>query len=197
MIQTNLEIYNENLFLDKDVLDKKLPANIVQRIIRVRDIYTYWLRFPSKRDKDIITELTARYDIKTRQAYDDLNLIKYLIGSFQQSSKDYVRWNFNHMIMDIYQKAVREHDNRSAVAALDKYAKYNQLDKPDSLDNGFGDLRPQCFMPTTDPSVIGITPIPNIQEKIEALKKKMAADINKNISIEEADFEEIYNTHDR
>lgn|SRR5574344_428388 len=189
----NIEIYNDNLFTDVDVLNKKLPPVIVQRILRLRDLYTWWVQFPSKKDKDIVAEDMMRHHIQIRQAYDDLNIIKYLIGNLQQSSKDFVRWQFNHMILDIYAQAKREHDNKAAVAAMDKYAKYNQLDRQDAIDNGFDQLRPQNFIPTTDPTVIGIKPIPNIADKIEQLKKKMAADINKNITIEEADFEEVYN----
>jgi hypothetical protein len=192
MMNNNLEVYNDNLFLDLDVLQKKLPPAMVQRIIRLRDLYTWWVQFPSKKDKEIVTEDMHRHHIQIRQAYDDLNIIKYLIGNLQTSSKDYIRWHFNHMILDIYDQARREHDNKAAVAALDKYAKYNQLDKQDAVDNGFDQLRPQCFMPTSDPSVIGINPIPNIEDKISKLLKKMSADINKNITVEEADFEQIY-----
>ena len=45
----------------------------------------------------------------------------------------------------------------------------------------------QPFTATDDPSVLGIKPIPNIQERIDALLKKYQAE---NIDIEDIEFEE-------
>ena len=69
--------------------------------------------------------------------------------------------------------------------AADKYAKYNQLDKEDALEYPWEDIIPQNYEPSSDPTLLGIKPIANIQEKIAALKKKYNADI------EDVDFDEI------
>ena len=54
----------------------------------------------------------------------------------------------------------------------------------------------QPFFPTTDPRVVGINPVPNIDERIKKLTKELGATNpdTLNIECEEADlnFEEIF-----
>ena len=54
----------------------------------------------------------------------------------------------------------------------------------------------QPFFPTTDPRVVGITPVPNIDERIRKLTKELGTSNpdTLNIEYEEADmnFEEIF-----
>ena len=72
------------------------------------------------------------------------------------------------MIRDAYDEAKKAGNIDAMVKALGQYAKYNQLDKEDVLDTRWETLRPQQFIMTDDPTVIGFKPIPNIREKIKA-----------------------------
>lgn len=74
-------------------------------------------------------------------------------------------------------------------AAADKYAKYNQLDREDAFRIPWDEIVPQRFEPSSDPEVIGIRPVPGIQDKIRALKEKYLKDIE-DIEDEDADFDE-------
>ena len=72
--------------------------------------------------------------------------------------------------------------------AASAYAKYNRVDLEDEQAVPWEQLLPQPFTATDDPSVLGIKPIPNLQEKIDALLEKYRAET---IDIDDVDFEEV------
>ncbi|MEG1916251.1 MAG: hypothetical protein RR061_06180 [Muribaculaceae bacterium] len=172
-----------------------LPDITQNHLIRLRDIYNYWLRFPKKSDREIINELAIRYGLQKSQAYTDLRLIKALLGDFQKTTKDYHRYRFIEMCQEAYEVARSTKDARSMVAAADKYAKYTQLDKEDIIDRGYDQIVNQPYEPTDDPSVIGIKPIANIREKIEKKIKQYWNDDVEDIQFEEVEYneEDIFN----
>ncbi len=175
------------LFSDIDDMQRAgLPEITQNHLIRLRDVYNFWLRFPRKSDRDIIGELTTRYDIQKSQAYSDLRIIKSLLGDLQKTTKDYHRYRFIEMCNEAYEIARNIKDARSMVAAADKYAKYAQLDKEDLIDKGYDQIPVQPFEPVDDPSVIGIKPIPNIREKIQKKIKEYWSD-----DIEDVQFEPV------
>lgn len=181
----------DSLFDDIDRMNEKgVPAVLQERILRIRNMYTLWLNFPSKREKEIVAELLQQYGIHKSAAYEDVRIIKTLLGDLNQASKEFHRFQFNHMIRNAYDMAERRKDTKSMVAAADKYAKYNKLDKEDVLDNPWEIIAVQPFEPTSDPSVIGIKPIPNIREKIaQKLKQYWNEDVE-DVTFEVADFNE-------
>lgn len=188
-IPKTLEICKTSLFDDIDKMrEKGVPVILQERILRLRDMYTLWVNFPSKKEQEIVAELIQRYGIHKSAAYEDVRIIKTLLGDLNKASKDFHRFQFNHMIRQAYDMAERRKDPRSMVAAADKYAKYNQLDKEDIRENPWEVIAVQPFEPTSDPSVLGIKPIPNIKEKIaQKLRQYWNEDIQ-DITYEEADF---------
>ena len=72
--------------------------------------------------------------------------------------------------------------------AASAYAKYNRVDIEDEQTVPWEQLLPQPFTATDDPSVLGIKPIPNLQDKIDALLDKYRAET---IDIDDVDFEEV------
>jgi len=94
------------------------------------------------------------------------------------------------MVLNAYDLAEKNEDTRNMVAAADKYAKYNQLDKEDAYKIPWDEIVPQRFEPTSDPTVIGIKAVVNIKEKIEAMKNKYIQDIAEDIEYEDVDFDE-------
>ncbi len=179
------DVAQKYLFEDADKMRSAgLPSKTIDHILRLRDVYNYWLSHPSKRDRDIIEELKAR-GLNKAQAYTDLNTIKQLLGALQRNTKDYIRYRFTEGIMRAIEKAEAKGDIETVIKGWNTLAKYHQLDKPDDEDRRF-DIIPQVFKFTDDPSVIGIKPVPNIREKIKKIKEQYW-----NEDVVDVDFEPI------
>ncbi|MDR2085876.1 MAG: hypothetical protein LBP72_01755 [Dysgonamonadaceae bacterium] len=184
-----LEICRVHLFDNRDdLLKQAIPEMLINRIIRMRSAYTLWLEHPRKKDAEIRDHLLT-FGVNKTQAYEDIQLLKVLLGDMSETSKAFHRFKFNSMIMNAYDLAERKKDARSMVAAADKYAKYNQLDKEDNLKIPWEEIVPQRFEPSSDPQVIGIKPVADIQDRIKALKEKYMNDIE-DIEYENVDFDE-------
>lgn len=186
-IPTNIDEYQLSLFSSEDEMKRRnLPQEMQTRLLRLRSLYTFWLNFPDKTTREMVQQERVMYqDVKERQAYDDVKLLKMLIGNLEQESKNWHRHVFNQRTEKIYQAAMRAHDYRSAEKANADYAKYNKLDKDEPEKLNYDEITPQMIIPTDDPSVIGIKPVKDLRGKIQRLKKKLGADI------EDADFIEV------
>lgn len=190
-----LDVAEQHLFSDRDrMLAEGVPAVTADHVIRLRDVYNYWLSFPNRRDRDIVDRL-MRMGVSRSQAYTDLKIIKALLGNFSKTTKDYHRYRFTEMIRRAYDKAEAANDTRAMVAAADKYAKYMQLDKEDERENIYELIPRQPFKVTDDPSVIGIKPIPNIREKIRAKKEQYWSEDIQDVQFEDVEFnpDDIFN----
>lgn len=165
-----VERIRNNLFAtQKEMEDNRLSEFEQTRILRLRDMYNHWIAYPTTRERDITEEILRRWpDVDRDTALRYVQVLRVLLGDLGKTNKDYIRWRFNEMIMDAYYMAARDHNPDAMIKALDKFAKYNQLDKADVLDNHWETIKPQTFIMTDDPSVIGFKPIPNIREKIAA-----------------------------
>lgn len=167
------EVAMRHLFTDTAEMTKVgIPIATQQHLIRLRDMYNHWLEFPKKKDREIVNELRHRYGLQNTQAYEDLRLIKNLLGNLQEASKQYHRYRFLEMIKESFEMARQLKDTRSMVAAADKYAKYMQLDKEDEHDARYDLIPIQPFEPTDDPTVIGIKPVADIRDKIRRKKEQ-------------------------
>jgi len=185
-----LEICRVHLFDDKDTLLKNGMAEmIIERIIRLRSAYVLWLEYPRKKDAEIRDHL-MNFGVNKSMAYNDIQVLKVLLGDMTETSKSFHRFKFNSMVLNAYDLAERKKDARNMVAAADKYAKYNQLDKEDAFKIPWDEIIIQPFEPTSDSTVIGIKPVANIKEKIEAMKNKYIQDIAEDIEFEDVDFDE-------
>lgn len=186
-IPANIDEYQLSLFSSVEEMRRKnLPQEMVTRLLRLRSLYTFWLNFPDKTTKEMVQQDTLMNpDIKERAAYDDIKLLKMLIGNLEQESKEWHRHVFNTRSDRIYKEAMRAHDYRSAEKANADFAKYNRLDKDEVEKLDYSEITPQMIVPTDDPTVIGIKPVKDLRGKIQKLKKKLGADI------EDADFVEL------
>jgi len=184
---STLELCRRHLYSDADKM-QSVPANIRDRIIRIRSGYTLWNDFPRKKPKDIALHLMNHYSIEKTQAYDDVRLIQDLLGSINRASKDWHLFRFNQMIEKAYEVAETKNDSDAMTKAAAAYGKFNQLDKEDPTEFPWDDIKPQSFIITSDPSVIGIKPIPNLKDKIAKLFDKYKEDIN---IVEDVTYEEM------
>lgn len=186
-----IDTAREHLFSDvADMTLHRLPAATQTHILRLRDLYNYWLQHPKAADKEIVLKLQNDYCLAKSQAYTDLSILKTLLGELQKTTKDYHRFRFNQMIQEAYELARVQKDAKAMQAAAAQYAKYNQLDKEDALNFDYEKIIVQTFVPTEDPSVAGFKPIPNIREKIRSKIDYYSQDSEfiEEIEIEEADY---------
>lgn len=171
----NIDIYSDNLMLtEAEMQSKNISPLVIQRVIRLRDIYNYMLRNPLKKDREYIDYIQANYKegdkpLSKRKAYEDIEILHAIVGSLQQCSKEWHRWRFNNMIMEGYAIAVRNEDAMAIARLAQQYGKYNQLDK-DELDRNFSQMPHIQF--TFDVETMGFKRIPNVRQVIIELNAK-------------------------
>lgn len=186
-LPAKIDEYQLNLFASADEMEERNVAQHIRvRLLRLRALYTFWLNFPSKTTREMVQQdMTMHPDIKQREAYDDIKLIKILIGNIEAETKEWHRFVFNRRTEEVYRQAMRDHDNRAAEKANADYAKYNRVGEIDPQPFDYDDITPHQIEPTDDPTVIGIEPGKDLRGRIRRLKRKLGADI------QDAEFVEI------
>lgn len=178
------------LFTDRDKMIRSgVPEATINHIIRIRDVYSYWLQFPQKKDREIVGELMRRGNIQRSAAYEDLRLIKQLLGDLNKVSKDYARYRFLQMVERAYEVAENSGDARSMVAAADKLGKYMGLAEADEVDKGYDKIPVQIFAVTDNPEVIGLKRLPNARDRIKEMKQKYWNEEIVDVEAEEVDYD--------
>lgn len=175
---SNLQLAEDHLYDDVPAMQTAgLKPDQIKVILRIRDAYTILRDNPMKKEREIIDHLIILYGIEKSQAYNDLKLVKILIGNFEQASRDWHLWRFNRRNEETRELA-RKWKNSNAMARCDHdYAKFNKLDQEEIQKIDWDSIQVQPFVPTSDPSVINIKPIPNILEKIAKMEKQYATDL--------------------
>lgn len=181
------EIARTDLFTNEGELRSRYPDVLVDRVLRVRDMYLWSTANPEAKDRQFIETAVGRYGISRVTAYADLAVVKTLLPTIGTSTRDYHRWRYNEMIIETYQMAKKRKDTKTMERAASSYAKYNRIDVEDETAVPYDVIVVQPFTATSDPSVLGIKPIPNIQDKIQAMLKKYRAE---SMDIEDVEYEE-------
>lgn len=185
-LPTNIDIYHENLFRDiTEMNDAHVPPAIQERVLRLRSVFSYWRKFPSLDTKDMVRWNMQSNSVKERTSYDDIWLVKQLLGAFNKDTMEWHQYFFNQKIVEIYKKALAAGDYKSAERALSDYAKYNRLDKDPEKANDYTQIVPELLKPTSNPEVIGIEPMANLRAEIDKYNKQYSMDAI------DADFEEV------
>lgn len=187
MLPVNLDEYSRYVTLDDAELRQlRVAEGVLLRLHRIHGMYAYWLQFPSKVDNDLVQYDMAMFKVSRSLAYEDLHLVKVLLGNLQQTTKEFMRWKINKSLEQDIAAARRAGDFRSVAALSKVLVANNRTDKDDEPDLEFDKIVPQNFEPTDDPTVLGIERIPDLRGKIRALYKRYS-----NTMIQDADFEEI------
>jgi len=191
-----IDIARTDLYTNREELEQKYAITQVEHIIRLRDMVTWSIANPDMKDRQFVDEIKQRYGISMVTAYADLKIIKALLPNLAETTRDYHRWRYNEMILETYQMAKKRKDTKTMEKAASSYAKYNRIDVEDETAVPYHMIVVQPFFPTTDPRVVGINPVPNIDERIRKLTKELADSHpdTLNIEYEEADMpiEEIF-----
>lgn len=187
-----LELCRSDLFTKEDELRQAYPQLLVDKVLRVRDMYNWCIANPDAKDRQFVEQELSRYDISTVVAYSDLAIVKTLLPTLATASRDFHRWRYNEMILETYQMAKKRKDTKTMEKAASSYAKYNRIDLEDEQAVPYEMIVVQPFTATSDPTVLGIKPIPNINDKIKAMLNKYRAETIdiEDITYEEADLEE-------
>ena len=182
-----LEICRVDLFTAQDELQQRYTDDVVERILRIREEYNWFIANPDAKDRQFIENAVSRFGIHKSLAYRDLGVIKALLPHLAQASRDFHRYRYNEMILETYQMAKKRKDTKTMEKAASSYAKFNRVDLEDEQAVPYDLIVVQPFTATDDPSVLGIKPMPRLQERIQELLHKYQAE---NIDIEDVEFEE-------
>lgn len=182
-----LEVCRTDLFTREAELRERYPQSVVDKVLRVREMYNWFIANPDGTDREFVNELVQRHDVSKVTAYSDLAVVKAMLPLLAAASRDFHRWRFNEMIMNTYKMAQKRKDTKTMERAAASYAKYNRVDLEDEQVMPYEMIVVQPFTATSDPSVLGIKPIPNIQRKISDMIKKYRAET---IDIGDVEFEE-------
>ena len=187
-----LELCRSDLFTKEDELRQAYPQLLVDKVLRVRDMYNWCIANPDAKDRQFVEQELSRYDISKVVAYSDLAIVKTLLPTLATASRDFHRWRYNEMILETYQMAKKRKDTKTMEKAASSYAKYNRIDLEDEQAVPYEMIVVQPFTATSDPTVLGIKPIPNINDKIKAMLNKYRTETIdiEDITYEEADLEE-------
>lgn len=183
-----IEVCRADLFTKEAELRERYPQVIVDKVLRVREMYQWFISNPDGTDREFVAEVCQRHDISRVTAYSDLAILKTLLPALATASRDFHRWRYNEMILATYKMAEKRKDTKTMERAASSYAKYNRVDLEDEQAMPYDMIVPQPFTATDDPRVLGIEPIPNIQDKISAMIQKYRAET---LDIEDVEFEEV------
>ena len=188
MSQPNiLDICKVDLFTDKEELLKTYSAHQSERLVRLRDMYSWILENPSSSARDFVSIAMSRHGIEKTRAYEDLGVIKALLPNFHKTARDFARWKYNEMILETYKMAKARKDTKTMERAATSYGKYNRIDVDDDSELPFDLIVVQPFTATDDPSVLGINRTPGIKERIRKLIEQYSKET---IDIMDIDYEE-------
>ena len=182
------EVCRVDLFTKESELAERYPQAIVEKVLRVREMYNWFISNPDGTDREFVAELMQRHGIAKCTAYSDLAVVKSLLPMLSTASRDFHRWRTNEMLMATYKMAEKRKDTKTMERAATAYGKLNRVDLEDEQAMPYEMIVPQNFTATDDPRVLGIEPIPNIQAKIDAMIAKYRAET---LDIDDVAFEEV------
>lgn len=187
-----IDVCRADLFTGEAELRARYDAVTITRLLRVRDEYQWVLSNPDLADRQFVEEFVGRTGLSESAIYGDLAIIKQLLPLLSSSSRDFHRWKANQMLLETYQMAKKRKDTKTMERAASSYAKYNRVDVEDEQVMPFDLIVVQPFTATQDPSVLGIKPLPNLDQRIKELIAKYrreSIDIE-DVEAEVADLEE-------
>lgn len=183
-----IEVCRADLFTRESELLERYPQVLVDKVLRVREMYNWFISNPDGSDREFVAEVMQRHDISKVTAYSDLAIVKALLPMMSTASRDFHRWRTNEMLIATYKMAEKRKDSKTMERAATAYGKLNRIDLEDEQAMPYDKIVPQPFTATDDPRVLGIEPIPNINEKISQMIEKYRRET---IDIQDVEFEEV------
>lgn len=173
----NIDQYGEYLPIDSSELRSMMvPEDTIMRVERLRELCSFWREYPSTSTKELVQRCMQLFNVGKSQAYDDIQILKRLIGDLEATTKEFARWRVNQMIEQDRQAARRAGDWRAVASMQKNYIKNNLTDHPDTPDMAFEKIVPLQLEPTDDPSVLGIKVPKNLRARRDKLIKQLMRD---------------------
>ncbi len=86
-----IEVCRAELFTKEVELRERYPQAIVDKVLRVREMYNWFIANPDGTDREFVAEVCQRHGIHRTTAYSDLAVVKSL-----RVSRNLVGINFRH-----------------------------------------------------------------------------------------------------
>lgn len=170
---------------EEEMEEAKLQPLVRQRMLRLRDMYAYWLRHTAYPDKAIVAQLRTQYNVGFTQAHEDVRLLKICLGNLGQVTRQWCQYVFLQRCEEGFAMARSSNDASAFAKVLSALGKFTRLDHDESIGPDYSQIVPQQFELTSDPSVAGFERIPNVQERVRKLFDRFKKEA------EEADVVEI------
>ncbi len=189
---STLDLCREYLFAEREEIVAQHGELAAERVMRVREMYMWRLSKPDSSDRQFVNEFKSRFPMGKNAAQDYLKVVNALLPLLEEKSREFHRWRYNEMILETYQMAKSRKDTKTMERAATSYGKLNKVDAEDVQAVPFHLIVVQPFVATDDPSVLGIKPIPGIEDKIKKMLQKYSAETLdiEDVEYEDADLEE-------
>lgn len=143
-----------------------------QTLEYVREVFTIWLSEPTKTDKQILHYIKNQFNLGEHPARRILIITKQILGNVQLADRKWHQHVFNESILKVIRRAEDQGNLQLQMQALEKYAKYNRLDKEIAEDIPWEKIIPPVTDFVADPTAAGLRPIENHEEIRRKLKRK-------------------------
>ena len=74
-----IEVCRADLFTRESELLERYPQVLVDKVLRVREMYNWFISNPDGSDREFVAEVMQRHDISKVTAYSDLAIVKALL----------------------------------------------------------------------------------------------------------------------
>lgn len=187
-----IDLCRDEMFTPVDELQGRYAPERVEHLLRIRDMYNWFLNNPSGRDRQFVAQFAAKYKVAESKIYADLALVKQLMPMLTPASREFWRTRVSDMLLETYNMAKSRKDTKAMAMAAKELGKVNRVEMDDEKEFPFDLIVLQPFTPSSDPTLVGVKPIPNVEEVRARLKKTLIADIPdiEDVEYEAADLEE-------
>lgn len=159
---------------EEEMNEANLTANQQSRLLRLRDMYLYWLRHPAYSDKAVVAQIVHQYKVCLSVAYEDVRLLKICLGNLGQVTRQWCQYVFMQRCEEGFAMARASGDANAFAKVLSALGKFTRLDHDEDIGPDYSQIIPQRFELTTDPTVAGFERIPNIDKKVRDLQLRFA-----------------------
>lgn len=173
---SKLDKFNDLMFSDISSITDMTEVERNQ-LLRYRFAFTILLENPSCSDVELRDNLMMQYEISQSQAYRDISNMKVILPNIRNAGKEWIRYVVNEELKCAIKLAKEAGKIKETILAVSALAKYNRLDQDDADEMPWDEIIPTGIEPTSDPSVLDITPLQDERAEIKRLYEKYTGEI--------------------
>lgn len=139
---------------------------------RIFAVFSVKIRNPTWSDHKVARFITKKWPVTESLIMKDCILVESMIGKTRAADKRWVRFFIGEVCKKAIDIAEKNGDAYAMAHAAGIMGKYNLADKEDKDEASYDDITP--FIPeiTTDISILGLKPIPQLEQKKSELMRK-------------------------